>query len=364
MAHERGHGEPTGTARLRATAAPTAAVSVALDPDSPAVKGATAAPPSTGSAPPAANATAARGAAAGLNAPDSTPPAPDGPAPARPEAAAAEAAVTALQPRKGFLRFLAPLRSETTLAFAVRLLASVALVAAAWQALVTVTGVRAFLLPAPLDVARVFLEQPSRLASEAAVTLLEILLGLAAGIALGIATGTLVALSPLARRLLTPFLVVSQALPVFALAPLLVIWLGFGLASKVVMATLIIYFPVASALADGLDRTDDGLLDLARLSGAGRWRTLALIRFPAALPALVTGIRVAAVFAPIGAVIGEWVGASHGLGLLMVQANARMQTDLLFAALAILAAVTLALRLLVERLTAALIPWAEPASPR
>lgn len=266
-------------------------------------------------------------------------------------------AVAAARPSTG-----RPLRDAAALTL--RVVLAAAIVIAAWQALVSLTGVRSFLLPAPLDVAEVFIRDHRRLATEASVTLLEIALGLVAGIALGILTGTAVALSPLARRLVTPFLVISQALPVFALAPLLVIWLGFGLASKVVMATLIIYFPVASALADGLDRTDDGLLDLARLSGAGRLRTLLLIRFPAALPALVTGIRVAAVFAPIGAVIGEWVGASHGLGLLMIQANARMQTDLLFAALAILAAITLVLKIVVDRLTATLIPWAEPAGLR
>lgn len=228
-----------------------------------------------------------------------------------------------------------------------------------WQGLVMATGVPGYLLPAPADVVDVAVAQAPRLARETAVTLTEIALGLVSGVALGLVTGLAVAVSPLAGRLVMPLLVASQALPVFALAPLLVIWLGFGLASKIVMTALVIYFPVASALADGLARTDPGLLDLARLAGAGRLRTLALIRFPAALPAFVTGIRVAAVFAPIGAVIGEWVGASAGLGLLMVQANARMQTDLLFAALAILAAVALLLQAVIHGLTARLIPWAE-----
>ena len=105
--------------------------------------------------------------------------------------------------------------------------------------------------------------------------------------------------------------------------------------------------------------TEPGLIDLARLAKAGPLATLRLIRIPAALPSLVTGIRVAAVYAPIGAIIGEWVGASHGLGLLMVQANARMQSALLFAALMVLALATLALKIVVDRLTARLIPWVE-----
>lgn len=234
---------------------------------------------------------------------------------------------------------------------------------AIWQGTVQVAGLPGYILPSPAAVLAVFAEQGGRLAGEAAVTLLEIGLGLVLGVALGFVTGLGLAVSPLAGRLLTPVLVASQALPVFALAPLLVIWLGFGLASKVVMAALIIYFPVASALADGLQRTDPGLLDLARLAGAGRIRTLTLIRLPAALPSLVTGIRVAAVFAPIGAVIGEWVGASRGLGLMMVQANARMQTDLLFAALVVLAAIALVLQAATKAATARLIPWAENADP-
>lgn len=248
-------------------------------------------------------------------------------------------------------------------AMTVQFVVSLALIGLLWQAGVVVLDVPAFMLPSPADVARAFVAYGGRLAAETGVTMAETVLGLVAGVAFGMLTGFSVSVSPLAARLVGPLLVASQALPVFALAPLLVLWFGFGLASKVVMTTLVIYFPVASSFADGLARTDPGLLDLARLAGASRFKTLRLIRVPAALPALMSGIRVAAVYAPIGAVIGEWVGASHGLGLLMVQANARMQSALLFAALAVLAVATLALKIVVDRLTARLIPWAEPASP-
>lgn len=234
-----------------------------------------------------------------------------------------------------------------------------AVLIALWQVAVMVLAPPPYMLPAPADVLAAATRNAGRLAAEAGITLAETVAGLAAGILLGVATGIAVGVSAWAGRLLTPVLVVSQALPVFALAPLLVLWFGFGLASKVVMAALVIYFPVASGLADGLRRTDPGLLDIASLAGADRWRTLAHLRLPAAMPALVSGIRVAAVYAPIGAVIGEWVGASRGLGLLMVQANARMQTDLLFAAVAVLALATLVLRHLAHRLTAPLVRWVE-----
>ena len=124
-----------------------------------------------------------------------------------------------------------------------------------------------------------------------------------------------------------PLLVVSQAL-LFALAQLLVLWLGYGMASKVAMAVLIIYFPVTAAFLDGLRRTEPGWVELARTMDASGRAILAQVRVPAALPALASGLRVAAAVAPIGAVVGEWVGSSAGLGYLMLHANARMQVDL------------------------------------
>jgi len=152
-------------------------------------------------------------------------------------------------------------------------------------------------------------------------------------------------------------LVASQAVPVFALAPILVLWLGYGMASKVAMACLVIFFPVALAFWDGLRRTDPGWLDLARTMDARPWALLWRIRVPAALPALASGLRMAAAVAPIGAVIGEWVGASYGLGFLMFQANARMQTDLVFASLAVLAALAVALYALVDTALRRALPW-------
>jgi putative hydroxymethylpyrimidine transport system permease protein len=157
--------------------------------------------------------------------------------------------------------------------------------------------------------------------------------------------------------------VISQAVPVFALAPLLVLWLGYGMASKVAMATLIIYFPVTTAFHDGLRRTDRGWLDLARTMNAGRWAVLRHVRIPAALPALASGLRVAAAVAPIGAIIGEWVGSSAGLGYLMLHANARMQIDVMFAALATLAFLAVALYFSVDELLRRALPWQPDTSP-
>lgn len=218
-----------------------------------------------------------------------------------------------------------------------------ALVLVLWEALVRGLELPPFILPGPGRVAAALWANLALIAHHAGITLLEVLIGLVAGAVLGIATALGLALSPLARLFVRPVLVASQALPVFALAPVLTLWLGFGITSKIVMAVLIIYFPVASAFFDGLMRTPPGWLDLARTMGASPGRTLWRVRVPAAIPALASGLRLAAVYAPIGAVIGEWVGSAGGLGYLMLLANGRAKIDLMFAALIVLAAMTLIL---------------------
>ncbi len=238
-----------------------------------------------------------------------------------------------------------------------RPLITAAVLLAVWQAVVTLTGAPRYILPPPLAVAEALHRQAPLLLRHGATTAAEILLGLGLGVALGGASALALASFRAARRWLLPLLVVSQAIPVFALAPLLVLWLGYGLASKVAMATLIIYFPVTTALFDGLRRTDPGWLDLARTMGASRRAVLWQVRLPAALPAFGSGLRVAAAVAPIGAVVGEWVGSSSGLGYLMLHANARMQIDLLFAALAVLGAFALALYAAVDALVRWALPW-------
>ncbi len=227
----------------------------------------------------------------------------------------------------------------------------------AWQALVSLTGVESFILPGPLAVAKALVARWSQLAEHGGVTILEILLGLAFGSLLGASSALLIAAFRPARDWLLPILVVSQAIPVFALAPLLVLWLGYGLASKVAMATLIIYFPVTAAFYDGLKRTDPGWLDLARTMGGSRLAVLRVIRIPAALPALASGLRVATAVAPIGAVVGEWVGSSAGLGYMMLHANARLQIDVMFAALFVLAVFAVLLYFAVDRALRLALPW-------
>ena len=220
---------------------------------------------------------------------------------------------------------------------------------ALWQGAVWLTGLPPYLLPGPVRVAAALWAGRAEIAAAAALTGGETLAGLALGAALGVGVALAMAAWRPVGRVLSPVLIVSQVIPVFALAPILTLWLGFGLAPKVAMVVLIVFVPVAQALYDGLMSPPAAQMDVARVMGAGRWAMLLHLRLPAALPRLASGLRLGAIYAPVGAVIGEWVGGARGLGALMIQANGRMKTDLMFAALIVVVALSLALYGLVGR---------------
>ena len=218
-----------------------------------------------------------------------------------------------------------------------------------WQGIVWLTGVPSFILPSPLRVAQAALDNRVLIAENALVTATEVILGLITGTVLGAFTAVQFATSDRLQRLFMPLLIFTQAVPVFALAPILTLWFGYGIGSKVVMAVLIIYFPVTSAFYDGLTRVPADILDMAKTMGGTKRQIMRQIKIPHALPSLGTGLKLAAVYAPIGAVIGEWVGASKGLGYLMLLANGRAKTDLMFASLLTLVVMTLLLSLAVSK---------------
>lgn len=223
-------------------------------------------------------------------------------------------------------------------------------VLALWQGIVWAEVLPRFVLPAPRAVARALWDNRALLLDHGLVTLGEVGAGLAIGLTLGLSAALLMMLSPALRAALRPVLTASQALPVFVLAPVLTIWFGYGPEPKIAMTVLLVFFPVASGFLDGLLSTPAAVLDLARVARANRWRTLLWLRLPHALPQLGAGLRIGVTYAPTGAVIGEWVGASQGLGYLMLMANARTRIDLMFAALALIVAMTLALTLTTDRL--------------
>jgi len=240
-----------------------------------------------------------------------------------------------------------------------RLLVTFAGLLLLWQVLVVITAVPPYILPDPRAVTLSLLNNAGLIFRHAEITAMEILAGIGLGTALGCVSAVLLAYFQGARRWLLPLLVASQAIPVFAIAPLLVLWLGYGMVSKIAMATLIIFFPVTANFYDGLRHTRRGWLELAytMLPERRRWAVLRHIAIPAGLPALASGLRVAAAVAPIGAVIGEWVGSSAGLGYLMLHANGRMQIDLMFAALFTLALLAVSLYFAIDAGLRYLMPW-------
>ncbi|NUW70607.1 ABC transporter permease [Vibrio coralliilyticus] len=240
---------------------------------------------------------------------------------------------------------------------ALRLMISTAIILGLWQLVVVVFDMPSFILPKPLDVFERLISRFDVLMKHTLVTGQEIVLGLLIGLSMGLFFALQMLLFKPLKRWLLPILIASQAIPVFAIAPVLMLWLGYGIASKVVMAAIIIFFPVTTCCYDGLRNTPTGYLDLAKTMGASKWQMLKHIQLPAALPTLASGIRVAVVIAPIGAVAGEWVGSSEGLGYLMLQANARMIIDEMFAALFILALLSVSLYFITDKLLKKLIPW-------
>ena len=185
----------------------------------------------------------------------------------------------------------------------------------------------------------------------------EILLGFILGIFFGIYTGILLILSKSIRKWMLPFIILTQAIPIFAIAPILTLWVGYGIWSKIIMTVLIIYFPITIAFYDGLKRIDPMIINLAKMMGANTYSMLIKIRIPFALPQLSSGLKLAAAFAPMGAVIGEWVGSSKGLGYLMLYASGRVQIDLMFSSIIILAFFTIILYNLVSLISNYITKW-------
>jgi len=226
-----------------------------------------------------------------------------------------------------------------------------------WEAICRYFAVPDFILPPPSGIARIAVESAPLLLYHAGATLLEILLGIALSVAVAVPVSVAMFAHPTLERSLTPLLVASQAVPVFAVAPLLVVWLGYGIVSKIVMAAVIIFFPITVSLLEGFKGCDREYRILFRLMGAGFWQTFRLLWWPWALPNFFTGLKVGVSVATIGAVIGEWVGAQRGLGYLMIQSNARLRVDLVFAAILYLSAMGLGLWVIVDALGKRVVAW-------
>jgi NitT/TauT family transport system permease protein len=231
-------------------------------------------------------------------------------------------------------------------------------VLAAWYGLVQWRRLPPLVLPLPTAVAHALVQNllDGFLWPHLWVTLSEIVLGFVGGSVLGVGLGSLVALAPLVQRILNPYIIASQAMPKLALAPLFVIWCGFGIVPKALIAALIAFFPLFENTLTGLRAVDTETLDLFRMLGASRWQVFSKLLLPNAVPYLFAGLRVAIVLSVVGAVVGEYIGANKGLGALIMASQGMMDTTLMFAVFIVLTLVGIVLYQLVvycERLVLA-----------
>jgi putative hydroxymethylpyrimidine transport system permease protein len=215
--------------------------------------------------------------------------------------------------------------------------------AAQWDLLADALGIEPFLVPAPSEVAEALWTDRELLAEDAWVTLQEVVLGFAISVLAGVGFAVALHLSPALRRALYPLLVASQTVPVIVVAPILVVWFGYGIGPKLAIIALICFFPITVNTLDGLRSVDRDQVAMMRTLDAGRWQILRRVEAPSALPYLFSGAKIAVAVAVIGAVFGEWAGSDSGLGHLMLQASGQLLTARVFAAVVVLSAFAIAL---------------------
>lgn len=226
-----------------------------------------------------------------------------------------------------------------------------------WDLSVRVLALPGWLLPPPLQVGRTFLSSLGILRTHVTVTLLETVLGFAVALVVGFGLALAIDASALLRRMIYPLLVASQTIPIVAIAPLLVIGLGFGLLPKVVVVALVTFFPIVVNTVDGLRAADSDMLRLLQAMNASRWQTLRLLRIPAALPAIFSGLKIAVTYSVIGAVLAEWIGASAGLGVYIARSLRAFRTDQVFVGAAVTSLLTIVLFLVTVVIERWLTPW-------
>jgi putative hydroxymethylpyrimidine transport system permease protein len=229
--------------------------------------------------------------------------------------------------------------------------------AARWDLVAHALSLEPYLVPAPSEVASALWEDRSLIAENAWVTLKEVVLGFACALAAGSAFAVALHLSPVLRRAFYPLLVASQAVPVIAIAPILVVWFGFGIGPKLAIIALVCFFPITVNALDGLRRVDGDAVKMLRTLGASRWQIFRHLEAPTALPFLFSGAKVAIAVAVIGAVFAEWTGASEGLGYMINQDSGVLATDRMFASIAVLSAMAIGLFGLLSVLERRVIAW-------
>ena len=246
--------------------------------------------------------------------------------------------------RLGHIHYLAP----SLLVLAVLLL---------WQGATSLWRIESWLLPSPVQIMRAGFQARAIVWPHILQTIQETLAGILLAVGVGLALGLVIDFSPVLRQALYPILVVSQTVPIIAIAPLLIIWFGYGIWPKIIVVGLVCFFPIVVSTADGLRSADPDLIALLRTMGASRLDTFFKVRLPGAMPMIFSGIKIAITYSVVGAILGEWVGASKGLGVFMLRATNSFRTDWVFASIAVTAMLSMTLFGLVVALERAMLRW-------
>ncbi len=234
---------------------------------------------------------------------------------------------------------------------------TVLFVLVAWQAACAFEVVPSFLLPSPLDVASALVDDAPLLASHALVTLGEALAGLACGVAAGFLLAMAMDRFTVVDKALSPLVTISQTIPTVAIAPLLVLWLGYGMLPKVLLVALTTFFPITVSLASGFRSVDPDVIDLMRTMNASWWQMFRFAKLPAAADSFFAGLRISATYAVVGAVVAEWLGGFEGLGVYMTRVRKSYSYDQMFAVIFIISALSLLLMGAVRVLERTCMPW-------
>ncbi|MCM3784670.1 ABC transporter permease [Neobacillus mesonae] len=236
-------------------------------------------------------------------------------------------------------------------------LAAVILFLAVWQIAVPLFHIEKWILPSPVDITREAAAQAASLTEHTWATARLTLLGFGIGVAVGLLTAMALHLVPFLKSAIYPLLILSQNIPTIALAPLLMIWFGFGLLPKIIVITLVCFFPVAVSTMDGLMQTDRSMLSYMRMAGANKGQIFRKLEVPHALPSIFSGIKIAATYSVMGAVIAEWIGTDKGIGYYMMLQKSAYRTDRVFVAMAIIVILSLLLFALIALLEKALVRY-------
>ena len=226
-----------------------------------------------------------------------------------------------------------------------------------WEGYVRLWAVPKWLLPAPSVIAMTLVVSRELLLDHTLVTFVEVVVGFGLSLLCGVLLACGIAASRTLERALYPFVIASQMVPIIVIAPLLLIWVGYGLTPKIIVVALTAFFPIVVNMVDGLKSVDPDAVNLLRTMGASRWQIFVKVQVPTSLPFLFSGLRVAMAVSVIGAVIGEWVGSSQGLGYLMIRSKPQFLTERVFAAIVILSVMGVALFVLVGVIEKLAIPW-------